>query len=165
MVWQYLAAAVAAICAAAHLLFGYKETLGWRWEFVTKAAPSWIEGLDEADAKQHIFWAKRLAFNVGAYNLMLAFGLAWTFYAFIWQPALAGTLGILFGIWLLGAAAAALYTQVLVAAKAQGALGLLLLSATFAFLAFSNAGHARASPDLLPSDARQRPASLSPAGR
>jgi hypothetical protein len=78
MVWQYIAALVAAICAVAHVVFGYKEIRGWTWEFVKKAAPSWIEGLDNDLAKKHIFWAKRLAFNVGAYNLMLAVGLAWT---------------------------------------------------------------------------------------
>ena len=137
MVWQYIAALVAAICAVAHVVFGYKEILGWTWEFVNKAAPSWIEGLDNDLAKKHIFWAKRLAFNVGAYNLMLAVGLAWTCYAFIQQPALAGALGIFFAIWLLAAAAAALHTQVLLAAKVQGGLGLVLLLATAAFLTFS----------------------------
>ena len=137
MVWQYIAALVAAICAVAHVVFGYKEIRGWTWEFVKKAAPSWIEGLDNDLAKKHIFWAKRLAFNVGAYNLMLAVGLAWTCYAFIQQPALAGALGIFFAIWLLAAAAAALHTQVLLAAKVQGGLGLVLLLATAAFLTFS----------------------------
>jgi len=56
MVWQYIAALVAAICAVAHVVFGYKEILGWTWGFVNKAAPSWIEGLDNDLAKKHIFW-------------------------------------------------------------------------------------------------------------
>jgi len=134
MGWHQIASLVAAICAAVHVLFAYKETLGWTREFVHKAAPSWIEGLDNDLAKKHIFWATRLAFNVGAYNLMLAVGLAWTCWAFIQQPALAGMLAIFFAIWMLAAAAAALHTQVLLAAKVQGGLGLVLLLTAVAFL-------------------------------
>ncbi len=134
MGWHHIAALVAAICAIVHVVFAYQETIGWTREFVAKAAPSWIEGLEDDNAKEHIFWAKRLAFNVGAYNLMLAVGLAWTCWAFIQQPALAGMLAIFFAIWLLAAAAAALHTQVFLAAKMQGGLGLVLLLAAVAFL-------------------------------
>ena len=67
---------------------------------------------------------------------MLAVGLAWTYYALIMQPALGGTLGIFFAIWLLAAAAAAIHTQVLIAAWVQGFLGLaMLLFATVALFA------------------------------
>jgi hypothetical protein len=60
-----------------------------------------VEGLDDDLANKHILWSKRLAFNIGAYNLMLALGLLWTFWAFIQRPALAGMLAIFlqFGCW------------------------------------------------------------------
>jgi hypothetical protein len=67
---------------------------------------------------------------------MLAVGFAWTGWAFIKQPALGGMLGVFFTIWLLVAAAAAYFTQVFLAAKVQGGLGLLLLLATGRLLMF-----------------------------
>jgi uncharacterized membrane protein len=131
MGWHYFGVLVAGFGAILHIGFAYKETLGWNREFVGTAAPSWIEGLDEDLSNKHIFWAKRLAFNIGAYNLMLAAGLAWNCWAFFWQQALAGMLGTFFAIWLLAAAAAALHTQVYLAAKWQGGLGLVLLWAAW----------------------------------
>jgi hypothetical protein len=98
---------------------------------VGTVAPSWIEGLDEDLSNKQIFWAKRLAFNIGAYNLMLAAGLAWNCWAFFWQLPLAGMLGTFFAIWLLAAAAAALRTRVYPAAMLQGVFGLGLLWAAW----------------------------------
>jgi Protein of unknown function (DUF1304) len=63
---------------------------------------------------------KDLAFNVGAYNLVLAIGLAWT------AASQASSLGMFFTVWLLIAALAAAWTHVWLAAGAQGLLGLLL---------------------------------------
>jgi hypothetical protein len=85
--------------------------------------------MDQKLAEDRISWAKPLAFNVGAYNLVLAMGLARTCWAFLKQPNLAGPLGIYFAIWLLVAAAAADYTKVYLAFAVQGALGLALLIA------------------------------------
>jgi uncharacterized membrane protein len=131
MGWHYFGALVAGGGAILHIVFAYNETLGWNRKFVDTVAHSWIEGLDEDLSNRHIFWAKRLAFNIGAYNLMLAVGLAWNCWAFIQQPALAGMLGTFFAIWLLAAAAAALHTQVYLAAKLQGGLGVFLGMAVF----------------------------------
>jgi len=120
---------VAAIGAAAHVYFTFIETVGWGTATVRKIAPPWLEGLSEADAAGVVAWAKRLAFNIGIYNLVLALGLAWTCRAFYMQAPTARSLGIFFAVWLLGAAAAALYTQVSKAFIAQGSLGVLLLIA------------------------------------
>ena len=131
--WHLFGAAVAGLGAAAHVFFAYIETLGWRLHIVRKIAPSWLEGLEDAKSAEHTEWARRLALNIGVYNLMLAIGLAWTCWAFATQSPTAGALGIFFGIWLLAAAGAALYTQVFRAFVAQGMLGArLLLAAAFA---------------------------------
>ena len=76
-------------------------------------------GADDA----HVAWARPLAANMGAYNLVLAAGLAWTAVA---DPGLAPALGRFFAFWLLVAAAAATWTKVRPAAALQGSLGLLL---------------------------------------
>ena len=128
MWWLYcLGAFVAGVGALAHVYFTFIETVRWGPATVRKIAPSWVKGMSDAEATSAIAWAKRLAFNVGIYNLVLAFGLAWTCAAFLMQAPTAKPFGIFFAIWLLGAAAAAIYTQVVKAFIAQGALGVLLL--------------------------------------
>ena len=124
-------ALVAGVGAVLHVGFAYKETLGWNRKFVDKAAHAWIASLSVDVSNGHILWAEPLAFNMGVYNLVLAGGLAWTCWAFINQPALAVTIGTFFIISLLAAAAAALHTQVYLAAKWQGGLGLVLLWAAW----------------------------------
>jgi uncharacterized membrane protein len=109
--------------AVAHVFFAYQETIGWGRKFVAKAAPSWTKG---ADVDAHIAWARELAFNVGAYNLMLAVGLAWTA---LTDAGMARPLAFFFAAWLIAAAAAAAYTRVYLAAAIQGVLGLALLVA------------------------------------
>jgi uncharacterized membrane protein len=119
---------VLGFAAVAHVVFAYIETFGWGLPAVRKIAPSWLESFkDTQAAEEHVDWAKRLAFNIGVYNLMLAIGLGWTCWAFATQAPIARALGIFFAIWLLGAAAAALYTQVFRAFIAQGLLGVLIL--------------------------------------
>jgi len=129
MFWYWLGTAVAALGALAHVYFAFVETLRWSPSKVREIAPAWLEGLTEADATRVVGWAKRLAFNVGIYNLVLALGLAWTCRAFYMQAPTAKSLGIYFAIWLILAAAAAYYTQVPKAFKAQGVLGVALLVA------------------------------------
>jgi uncharacterized membrane protein len=114
--------------AIAHVYFAYKETLGWDDGTVQFIAPSWTEGVDKKVLHAHVTWAKRLAFNIGAYNLLLAIGLAWTCVAYAHDDSIARPLAAFFGIWLLGAASAALYTRVVKAFVAQGVLGLALLA-------------------------------------
>jgi len=101
MWWHYFAALVALFCAGAHFVLGYKETIGWTREFVDTAAPSWVEGLDDDLANKHILWSKRLAFNIGAYNLMSRSASCGPSGAFIQRPALAAMLAIFlqFGCW------------------------------------------------------------------
>ena len=118
--------ASASLGALAHFYFAYNETIGWNEAFVKKAAPSWIEHNDP-EAKEHIKWAKRLAFNVGIYNLVLALGLVWTAWAAVADSNLQEPLAIFFSIWLLLAAAAAYHTKVYIAFVVQGFLALLLL--------------------------------------
>jgi uncharacterized membrane protein len=131
MGWYLFGTAVAGLGAIAHGFFAYMETIGWRLGLVRKIAPSWLEDLDDVElAQAHADWAKRLAFNVGVYNLMLGIGLGWTCWAFAIQSPMARALGIFFGMWLLAAAGAALYTQVFRAFVAQGILGALLLLAS-----------------------------------
>ena len=101
---------VAGLGALLHVYFAFIETIKWGPATVRKIAPPWVEGIDTSLVDAHIAWAKRLAFNVGVYNLLLAIGLAWTAVAYATDAAIASSLGIFFGIWLLGAAAAALYT-------------------------------------------------------
>jgi uncharacterized membrane protein len=132
MGWYLFGAAVAGIGALAHLGFAYIETIGWRLHLVRRIAPAWLEGVEETLAQSHADWAKRLALNIGIYNLMLALGLGWTCWAFAIQSPMARALGLFFALWLVGAAAAALYTQIPRAFVAQGTLGaLLLLAAAF----------------------------------
>jgi uncharacterized membrane protein len=131
MGWHLFGTAVAGFGAAAHVGFAYIETIGWRLGIVQKIAPSWLEGIEDTElAEGHADWAKRLAFNIGVYNLMLAIGLGWTCWAFAIQSPMARALGVFFAIWLLGVAGAALYTQVFRAVFAQGILGVLLLLAS-----------------------------------
>ena len=127
--WHWLGVAAAGAGALAHVYFAYLEAVRWAPETVRKIAPSWLEGLSDADAAKVVGWAKRLAFNIGIYNLVLALGLAWTCWAFATQAPIAKSFGLFFAIWLLGAAAAAIHTQVPNAFKAQGALGVALLVA------------------------------------
>jgi uncharacterized membrane protein len=116
---------VAAVGAALHVYFFYKEALTWDVPFVQAAAPSWIERAGGPEkASTCVTWASDLAINMGAYNLILAIGLAWVAIA---GAAVAGTLGIFLAVWLLGAAIAAWYTKVNLAFYAQGVLGVLLL--------------------------------------
>lgn len=131
MACYWFAVAVAGIGALAHVYFAFIETVEWGPATVRKIAPSWLEGLSEDETARVVGWAKRLAFNIGVYNLALALGLAWTCRAFYVQAPTARSLAIFFAVWLLGAAAAALYTQVTKAFLAQGALGVLLLIAAF----------------------------------
>jgi uncharacterized membrane protein len=143
MGWCRFGAAVAGVGVIAHVGFAYIETFGWGLGLVQNIAPSWLEVTETVQlAEQHIHWAKRLAFNIGVYNLMLAVGLAWTCRAFGIQSAMARPLGFFFGAWMLGAAAAALYTQVFGAFIAQGALGVLLLLASI--FAVGRQGEAKA---------------------
>ena len=130
MGWYLFGTAVAGFGAVAHVGFAYIETIGWRLGIVQKIAPSWLEGLEDSKSAEHADWAKRLAFNVGVYNLMLAIGLGWTCWAFAIQSPMARALGVFFAIWQLGVAGAALYTQVFRAFVAQGILGVLLLLAS-----------------------------------
>ena len=116
---------VAGLGALLHLVFAYQETLGWGPNFVRNAAPAWMH---EPDAQAHVAWARKLAFNTGCYNLVLAIGLAWTAAS---DATMTSSLGMFFTLWLLIAAAAAAYTRVWLAAVAQGGLGLLLGVASF----------------------------------
>ena len=118
--------ASASLGAVVHFVVAYNETFGWNEAFVKKAAPSWIKDNDP-EAKEHIKWAKGLAFNVGIYNLVLALGLAWTAWAAFVDSNLQEPLAIFFSIWLLLAAAAAYHTKVYGAFVLQGFLALLLL--------------------------------------
>jgi len=124
--WFHLPAFVGFL---AHVYFSFIETLGWGFERVKRIAPTWLEGLNDKTAIERVTWAKRLAFNIGAYNLMLAIGLGWTLAA---DPSIGRQLAIFFGIWLLGAALAAHHTRVTIAFYVQGGLGVLLLAAAIA---------------------------------
>jgi uncharacterized membrane protein len=116
---------LAGIGAVAHVFFAFIEILRWEPATVRRIAPSWIEGVnDKGLAEAHVAWAKPLALNVGVYNLMLAIGLAWTA---LGDATIVSSLATFFAIWLIGAAAAALYTRVVKACVLQGILGLLLL--------------------------------------
>jgi uncharacterized membrane protein len=116
---------VAAGGALLHLVFAYKESLGWGPAFVRQAAPAWMR---EPDAEAHVAWASQLALNMGVYNLVLALGLAWTAAS---DAGITRSLGMFFALWLLTAAAAAAYTGVWPAVVVQGVLGLLLGAASF----------------------------------
>ena len=100
--------------------------------FGNAVAPSWLKPpklVPNLDPKDVVDWAEDLAFNVGAYNLVLALGLGWTCWAFLKQPNIAGPLGIFFAFWLLAAAGAAFYTKVFPAFALQGSVGVALLIA------------------------------------
>jgi uncharacterized membrane protein len=112
MKWHHFGVAVAVTGAIMHVVFAYLESIGWGPDFVSTAAPSWMDRLSKEDP---VTWARKLAYNVAAYNLMLAVGLAWTCWAIHKRQAIAGPLGIFFAIWLLVAAAAALCTKVFLA--------------------------------------------------
>src|SRR4051812_36963719 len=111
----------AIVGALAHVYFFYKEAIKWDVLFVEMVAPSWVRRLGgKEEAKPCVKWAADLAINVGAYNLVLAVGLSWVGIA---GKDVAGTLGIFLSVWLLGAAAAAYYTEVKPAFYIQGTLG------------------------------------------
>jgi len=122
---------VALVGAALQCLFAYREIAGWNVGFVAKAAPAWVDQLPgekvPPDVREHVHWARHLAFNMGVYNLVLALGLAWVLVA---GSAVAGTLGIFLAVWLLIAAAAAARSGVPLAFKAQGGLGVVLMIAS-----------------------------------
>src|SRR5712691_647989 len=101
---------VALIGALLHLFFFYKEAVAWNIDFVEKVAPTWITKYGgKEQAISHVKWATELAINFGTYNLVLAIGLGWVAVA---GASVSGTLGIFLAVWLLGAAAAAYYTEV-----------------------------------------------------
>ena len=118
---------VIAFGALAHVAFFYKEAVKWDVDFVQSVAPSWIARIGGREkAIPYVTWAADLAINVGAYNLVLAGGLAWVA---IRGADVAGILGIFLAVWLLVAAAAAYYTEVKLAFYIQGALGVVVLIA------------------------------------
>jgi uncharacterized membrane protein len=127
MVWIVLAAGLAAV---GQLFFAYRELFDWNVDFVKKVAPAWAEG-DPRQLDANVEWARPLAKNMAIYNLLLALALAWTAWA-AWQNSPSAVpLAIMLGLFLLGAAAAAGWTKVYFALKAQGLLGALLLAATW----------------------------------
>lgn len=112
--------------------FAFQETIGWGPGFVARVAPAWVssrlpDGSVPPEILGHIAWSDDLTFNIGVYNLALAIGLAWVAVA---GARVAGSLGVFLAIWLLLAAAAAGWTQVIPALVAQGLLGLVLLYAS-----------------------------------
>ena len=119
---------VAGVSALAHLVFAYKEMFDWDRPFVAEGRSEPGSQGHRGVADAHIAWAKPLAFNMGSYNLLLALGLAATAWAAAIDDPAAAWLGPLFGIWLLGAAAAAGLTRVYPALALQGALGLILMA-------------------------------------
>jgi uncharacterized membrane protein len=120
---------VAGFGAFAQGLFVYLETKGWGPKFVARAAPAWVDHLPAerlpSKTLAAIDWAKRLAFNMGIYNLVLAIGLLWVMRA---GASVAGSLGVFLGVWLLVAAIAALWTRVYPAFWIQGLFGLAVLA-------------------------------------
>ena len=116
---------IAVLASAAHAYFAYREMRGWGRDLVKSVAPRWLTDPVPATDDQ-IAWARDLAFNVGAYNFMLAVGLAWVAY----DGAPKASLGIFFAVWLLVAAAVALHTGVMAAFYMQGVLGVMLLAAS-----------------------------------
>ena len=119
---------VAAVGAVAHLMFAFRETVGWSTGFVERVAPDWsARARNHAEFDRHVDWAAPLAANMAAYNLALAIGLGWVMLA---GAAVAGTLGLFLAIWLLLAAFAAWRTGVVLGAWIQGGLGLLMLQLT-----------------------------------
>ena len=85
---------VIAFGALAHVVFFYKEAVKWDVDFVQRVAPSWIARIGgREEGIPYVTWAADLAINVGAYNLVLAGGLAWVA---IRGADVAGILGIFF---------------------------------------------------------------------
>ncbi len=116
---------VAAFAALVHLLFAFRETVGWSTGFVERVAPDWsARARNHAEFDRHVEWAAPLAANMAGYNLALALGLFWLAFA---GAAVAGTLGVFLALFLLIAAFAAWRTGVVLGAWIQGGLGLLLL--------------------------------------
>ena len=94
--WHWVGCVVAGIGAAAHVYFAFIETIKWKFDTVREIAPTWVDGVK--DAAVGVEWAKRLAFNIGIYNLVLALGLAWTCRAFATRAPIASALGTFFAI-------------------------------------------------------------------
>src|SRR3954464_15224476 len=98
----------AGLWALLQFTFAAVEMFGWSLETVAKIAPTWVQEPEfAASAGTHVRWARRLAFNMGAYNLMLGLGLGWAAFA---EQATARQLSVFFAIWLLVAAAVAFGT-------------------------------------------------------
>ncbi|MCB4859170.1 DUF1304 family protein [Sphingobium sp. PNB] len=115
---------VAGLGALAHVYFAYTEMANWSLATVGRIAPTWLAGApSDAD---HVVWARRLAFNVGAYNLVLALILAATAWLSNAAHVAAPVLGLVAAAWLAVAALAALATRVVKAFLIQGALAALL---------------------------------------
>lgn len=123
---------VALAAAIMQAFFAYREMHGWGPEFVALAAPDWVGRQKAAELpggmRAHIEWAGSLAWNMGAYNLVLALGLVWVIAE---GAAVAHTLGFFLAAWLLIAAGAAWLTKVPIAAAAQGVAGAMLLWAAW----------------------------------
>src|SRR3954463_6417967 len=104
---------VALGAAAMQAFFAYREIVGWGDKFVAFAAPEWVGRRKAANLtsedRVHIAWARKLAQNMGAYNLALALGLVWVLFK---GAAVADTLGLFLALWLLLAAVAAYLTWV-----------------------------------------------------
>ena len=141
MVWLVIAAGLAALGQA---FFAYRELRDWGVPFVEEVAKPWTKALGDSEKRDpeklaahvkqltaHVEWARPLATNLGAYNLLLALALAWTAWA-AWQNwPIAVPFAVLLALFLLGAAAAAGATKVYRALAAQGLLGALLLAAAW----------------------------------
>lgn len=106
------------MAALSHFFFAYTEMLKWNVATVRRIAPAWLDG--GLDQTSQVAWAAKLAFNVGAYNLVLALGLS----AAAWFNAsghmLAAPAALAGAIWLAIAAIAALMTKVVKAFVIQG---------------------------------------------
>src|SRR5689334_8556518 len=127
MIWLGI---VCLVSAAAHAFFAYEETVGWGPAFVGRVAKGWRNrDEDERTNNAHIAWAKRLAFNIGAYNLLLAVGFAAAAWQAYLHDAMAVPFAMFLGLFLLGAALAAGITKVYPALAVQGILGVLLVLA------------------------------------
>ncbi len=138
MIWLGIAAGITAVV---QVYFAYREWFNWDVDFVAKAAPGWIDPAPYTEVdKAHVNWAGPLAKNMAAYNLLLGLALIWTTWAAYQDWAIAPRFGLLLGLFLLGAAAAAGYTGVYLAMKVQGALGLILVLFAGLYLLRSSGG-------------------------
>lgn len=121
----FLLSTVAAVAAVVHLMFAFRETVGWSTGFVEQVAPDWAQrSRNHAEFDRQVDWAAPLAANMAGYNLALAIGFVWLAVA---GTAVAGTLGLFLAIFLLIAAFAAWRTGVMLGAWIQGGLGIILL--------------------------------------